>query len=123
MNNEDTQLLETHPHLTRADLDLFDSDTKARLLAQSEKAKAAPKPKLEKPKTAPPVTSLLLGHRVGGDGSIISKSRGVLVPGEPITLDDLGPGGIDAWNSLVKRGKIALHPDLKNPGDGGDDAD
>lgn len=122
MNEENAKLLEAYPHLTRDDLAIFDAGTKARLLKQSEVAKAAPLPKIEVAKTAPPVTSLLLAHRVASGGSIISKSgRGILLPNDPITLDDLGPGGVEAWQSLVKRGKIALHPDLADPGDGGDD--
>ena len=113
-----TLLLEAYPHLNKSDLDALDVDEKAKLLEPIESADQTPPPPVKTSTTAPTVNSLLLAHRVGAGGSIISKSgRGVLLPGEPIGLDDLGPGGRDAWRSLVLRGKIVLHSELENPGD------
>ena len=117
MDKQSTTLLEAYPHLSESDLYTLDADEKAKLLELLESAEDTPPPPVETPTTAPAVKSLLLAHRVGS-GSILSKSgRSVLVPGDPIELADLGPGGLDAWRSLVARGKIALHPDLLNPGD------
>lgn len=117
MSDQHTKLLEAYPHLTQGDLGLLDNDVKTRLLELIESVDDAPPPKIETPTTAPPVKSLLRAHRVAEGGSIISKGRGVLLPNDPISLDDLGPGGIDAWRSLVARGKIALHSNVPNPGD------
>ena len=130
MDDQNATLRQAYPHLSQGDLDLFNAETKKRLLEQIELASEAPPPKIEAPKTAPMVQSLLLAHRVAGNTSILS-ARGSLLPGDPIELADIG-GGVEAWRSLVARGLIALHPDLADPGKsdateidstGGDDDD
>ena len=54
----------------------------------------------------------VFGHRMGAK-SVITPS-GIKVPGEVVSLDDLG-GNTDQWVDLVLRRLILLNPDIPDP--------